>query len=243
MAEGTYEVNAYGAEVKVRRTGVVVLLHVLTFGIYNWIWYYKINRELRDFGRVYRLEKSEDINAWLSVLAVTIGALLIVPAVVSWYRCTKRIQEAQAVLGRPAISGWALFFSYVGGFFFYLPFLVIPYLVQDSLNAIWEPFEGIDPASGHDPAHTPISVGALEMLPSARGWSLASVTDDDFNAITHFLLRRERLDGSSRVKIADELAHRIRPKVPDADPSLEPERLLELVAAARGGPGIPSQVS
>lgn len=242
MAEGSYEVNAYGATVKVRQPGVVVLLHAVTLGIYNWFWYYKINRELRDFGRVYRLEKLEDTSPWLSVLAVTVGAVLIVPAVVSWYRCTKRIQAAQAVLGRPPISGWALFFSYLGGFMFWT-WLLIPYLVQAALNEVWKPFEGVDPHSGHDPAQTPISLGALEMLPLARTWSLAALSDDDFNAITHFLLRRERLDGSSRVRIADELAARVRPKLPDADPSLEPERLLELVAAARGGPGVAAQVS
>jgi hypothetical protein len=243
MAEGSYEVNAYGAEVRVRSTGIVVLLHVVTLGFYNWFWYYKINRELRDFGKVYRLEKLEDTSPWLSLAAVSIGGLLIVPAIVSWYRCTKRIQAAQAVLGRPPLSGWALFLSCLGGFFFWPALLVVPFLVQDALNEVWKPFEGIDPLKGHDPAQTPISIGALEMLPMAQAWSLAAVDDDDFNAITHFLLRRERLDGSSRVKIADELAARIRPKVPDADPSLEPERLLELVAAARGGLSTPSQVS
>jgi hypothetical protein len=243
MAERTFDVNAYGAEVRVRSPSMVVLLHAVTLGIYNWFWYYKINRELRDFGKVYRLERLENTKPWLSVLAVTLGILLIVPPFISWYRCTKRVQDAQAVLNRPPLSGWAIVASYVGGFFFYFPLLLIPYLVQDALNGVFEPFEGLDPLAGHDAQQTPISVGALEMLPIAREWSLGGLTDEDFNAITHFLLRRERLDGSTRVKLAEELATRIRPHVPDADRSLEPERFLELIAAARGGPGLPSQVS
>ncbi len=241
MAEGSYEVNAYGAEVKVRQPWVVVLLHVVTLGFYNWYWYYKINRELRDFGRVYKLERSQGINPWLSLLAVTFGWILIVPPIVSWYRCTKRIQEAQAVLNQEGISGWALGLSYVGGWFFTLVFLVIPYLVQDALNGVWSPFEGIDPHARHDPEQAPISVGAIEMLPEARRWNTIAVTDADYDAITHFLLRRDGLDTSARVKLADELAARIGPKVPNADPSLEAERLLELIAATRSG-GKPPQV-
>ncbi len=241
MAQGSYEVNAYGADVKVRQPWVVVTLHIVTLGLYNWYWYYKINRELRDFGKVYKLERSQDTNPWLSLLAVTFGALLIVPPFVSWYRCTKRIQEAQGVLNQEGISGWALALSYIGSWFIGFTILIIPYLVQDSLNDVWRPFEGIDPHSGHDPQLAPISVGAIEMLPEARRWNTIAVTEDDHNAITHFLLRRDGLEASARVNLAADLAARIRPKVPNADPSIEDERLLELVAATRGG-GRPPQV-
>ena len=95
----SYEVNAYGAEVKVRDPGIVVLFFFLTLGflIYPQVWYYRINRELRDFGRVYRDEKLADSNPVLSVLAVTLGALLIVPPIVSWWKCTGRIRRAQGI--------------------------------------------------------------------------------------------------------------------------------------------------
>ena len=242
MAERSYEVNAYGAQVKVRRPWVVALLTVVTLGFYNWYWYYKINRELRDFGKVYRLERLQDTNPWLSLLAVTLGALLIVPAIVSWVKCTRRIQDAQRVLSQEPISGWAIGLLYVGGFFTTFTWIAIPYLVQDGLNGVWEPFEGIDPHAAHDPQLAPISVGAIEMLPQARGWDTSGLSPDDDNAITHFLLRRDGLDTSSRVQLANELAARLRPLVPDADPSLEPERLLELLAATRAG-GPPPQAT
>lgn len=235
----SYDVNAYGAELKVRRPWVVVTLTIVTFGLYNAYWYYKINRELRDFGRVYKLERLEDTNPWLSLLAVTLGGLLLIPAFISWYRCTKRIQEAQAVVNQPPVSGWAIGISYVAGWFVVFSWPVIPWLVQDALNDVYRLYEGIDPHAAHDPAQAPISVGAIEMLPQARAWNTSAVTADDYNAITHFLLRRDGLDTSARVSAAADLASQIRARVPGADPSLEPERLLELVAATRGGAAPP----
>ena len=214
MAEDrSYDVSAYGADLKVRRPWVVVTLTIVTFGFYNWYWYYKINRELRDFGRVYKLERLQDTNPWLSLLAVTIGGILIIPAIVSWYRCTKRIQDMQAVVNQPPISGWALGISYVAGWFVVFSWPVIPWLVQDACNGVYRLFQGLDPHAGHDPAQTPISVGAIEMLPQARGWNTAAVTADDFNAITHFLLRRDGLDTSTRVSSAEDLAATIRVRV------------------------------
>jgi hypothetical protein len=49
-----YEADVYGARVKVREVGLVILWTALTIGIYAIVWYYRINRELRDFGRAYR---------------------------------------------------------------------------------------------------------------------------------------------------------------------------------------------
>lgn len=233
MADSSYEVNAYGAAVKVRSPSIVVLLHVVTLGFYNWYWYYKINRELRDFGKVYRLERLQEVNPWLSLLAVTFGSILIVPAFVSWYRCTKRIQDAQAVLGHSPLSGLALGFSFAGGLLLTLPFLIIPYLVQDALNKVWEPFRGIDPHAGHDPNLAPVSIGALDSLPQARGWDTSRVDAEQMAAITHFLLSRAGLEAGARTQQANDLAARIRPLVVGAEPDLEPERLLELVAATR----------
>jgi hypothetical protein len=38
-----------GARAKVRDEGLVVLWTVLTIGIWTLVWYYRINREMRDF--------------------------------------------------------------------------------------------------------------------------------------------------------------------------------------------------
>jgi len=82
-----------GARAKVRDEGLVVLWTVLTLGIYNGVWYYRINREMRDFGRVHGDEKLANTNPVLSILAVTLGALVIVPAIVSYWKTTGRIRR------------------------------------------------------------------------------------------------------------------------------------------------------
>ncbi len=120
-------------------------------------------------------------------------------------KCTRRIQDAQRVLSQEPISGWAIGLLYVGGWLVQITLIAIPYLVQDALNKIWRPFEGIDPHAAHDPQLAPISIGAIEMLPRARSWDTSGLSDDDHNAITHFLLRRDGLATSERVRLAGEL--------------------------------------
>ncbi len=231
------EINAYGADVKYREIAPVLWLHALTLGFYNFYWYYKINRELRDFGRVYQLENLSKSNPWLSLLAVTLGWLLIVPPFVSWYRCTKRIQETQGLLGGEPISGVGLAAAWAGGWLLTPVLLMIPYMVQSGLNAVWTAYEGVDPGAGHAPEMAGISIGAIDSLPAARSWDRSALDDDHLNAITHFLLRRQGLDSGARERLSADLAGRIWALVPDADPELAPERLLELVAAVAAESG------
>lgn len=134
----SYEINAYGAVARRRNPAIVVVLTLVTIGIYNWIWYYRINRELRDFGRVYQLETLAKVRPWLSVLATTIGGVLIVPAIVSWWRTTSRIRRAQEVVGAPLTNGWIIFACYVGALLISITGLIIPGYVQQGLNEIWD---------------------------------------------------------------------------------------------------------
>jgi hypothetical protein len=134
------EINAYGAEVRERDVGLVVLFFFLTLGflIYPQVWYYRINCELRDYGRVYKDEKLADTNPWLSVLATTLGVLLIVPPIVSWWKCTGRIRRAQGIAQEPSlINGWIIFAMYVGSILLAPVALGIPAYVQSALNGIW----------------------------------------------------------------------------------------------------------
>jgi Domain of unknown function (DUF4234) len=134
-----------GARAKVRDEGLVLLWTVLTLGIYNWVWYYRINREMRDFGRAHGDEKLGDSNPVLSVLAVTIGSLLIVPPLVSWWKCTGRIRRMQGLCNVEPLNGWVIGLSYVVGFFLFLTLFVIPPYVQTALNKVWKlypPAEG-----------------------------------------------------------------------------------------------------
>ncbi len=134
----TYEADVYGARVKVRDVGIVILLTAVTLSVYNWFWYFRINRELRDFGRVYRDDELANVQPGLSVLATTLGALLIVPAIVSWYRCTGRIRRAQRIVGADLTHGWVIVGIYAGAFLIPLAALAIPAYVQEGLNDVWK---------------------------------------------------------------------------------------------------------
>ena len=58
---------------------------LITLGIYHFVWYYKINREARDF------DENIDVEPVLSLLALLIGWIIIVPPFVSIYRTGERI--------------------------------------------------------------------------------------------------------------------------------------------------------
>ena len=131
---------AGGGHAKVRDPGIVALFFALTLGfiVYPQVWYYKINRELRDYGRAQGDEELAESNPAMSVLAVTLGALIIVPPFVSWYRATKRIQRAQELAGTAQMSGWLMVAFYIGALVTTVAGLGIPVVVQDNLNKIWK---------------------------------------------------------------------------------------------------------
>jgi hypothetical protein len=151
-----------GARAKVRDEGLVVLWTILTLGIYNWVWYYRINREMRDFGRAHGDEKLADSNPVLSILAVTLGALIIVPAIVSYWKTTGRIRRMQRACNVAPIEGWVIGILYVLGIFILLTLIAIPPYVQSGLNKVWRlypPAEGdeveIESASAPPQADVP----------------------------------------------------------------------------------------
>ena len=69
------------ARAKLRNPLGVVGLSIITIGIYYIFWWYFINREMRDFGRARGTDLGQ--NPGNSVLAITLGALIIVPAIVT----------------------------------------------------------------------------------------------------------------------------------------------------------------
>ena len=114
--------------VKVRNPFLVFVWPFVTFGIYYLVWYYKINRELRDASGIA-------VSPILALLAITIGWIVIVPPFVSWYRTFGRIVEAQRAAGvtneASAVLGFILYVIAV----FFLPVEVI--YAQDELNKVW----------------------------------------------------------------------------------------------------------
>lgn len=80
------------------------LLPIVTLGIYHVVWWYRINCELRDYGRAKGYDLGQ--NPMSSALALFPGGLIIVPALISYWRGTKRIQGAARVAGKEPINGW-----------------------------------------------------------------------------------------------------------------------------------------
>ena len=94
------------ATAKIRSPWAAALLPIVTFGIYAIFWYYFINREMRDLGRARGSGELGNSPA-TSVIAVTFGALIIVPAVVSVINTFRRLQAAQRLTGvEPPANGW-----------------------------------------------------------------------------------------------------------------------------------------
>jgi Domain of unknown function (DUF4234) len=129
------------ARVKIRSPWAAALLPFVTLGIYHLVWWYRINCELRDYGRAKGYDLGQ--NPTNSLLALFPGAIIIVPALVTYWQGTKRVQGAARVAGTEPVSGWIALILYLllaPGFWAYL---------QVSLNDMWraeaEPLPGQPP--------------------------------------------------------------------------------------------------
>jgi hypothetical protein len=105
----------------------VWLIALVTLGVYFFVWYFKINREVRDY--------NPDINVdpTAALLAVLLGGLFCqIFAWVSTVRAGNRIQQAQNTSGaNERCSGW------LGLLFFILGAFNMVYY-QSQLNKVWD---------------------------------------------------------------------------------------------------------
>lgn len=145
-----YEMKLRGTEheVKVRNPWAVALLPIITLGIYHLVWWYKINKELKAYGEAKGYDLGQ--NPMNSLLALFPGGIIVIPALVTYWRGTKRVQGASKIAGREPVSGWLSLILYLllaPAFWAYL---------QVSLNNVWEqeaealPGQAIPPPSGDD---------------------------------------------------------------------------------------------
>jgi uncharacterized protein DUF4234 len=122
--KGTSEVG------KIRNPLGVVGLTFITLGIYAIFWYYFVNKELAAIGKAHNSDECGD-SPGTSVLAITLGALVIVPAFVSIYNTTKRLQAAERLTGTPqGMEPGLLFILWI----FISP--VAEYILQANLNKV-----------------------------------------------------------------------------------------------------------
>jgi len=131
---------------KIRNPWLVVLWTIVTLGIYHLVWWYRVNKELKAFGgsRGYDLGR----NPTNSLLALFPGFIIIIPPLVSYYRGTKRVQGAQALVGREPVNGWIalVLYLFIG--------IAFPAYLQVGLNSVWR--QELSPAPGQDapPPHS-----------------------------------------------------------------------------------------
>ncbi len=158
-----YEMKIRGTqdEVKIRSPWAAALLPLITLGIYHLVWWYRINRELRDYGRAKGYDLGQ--NPTNSLLALFPGGFIVVPALVTYWRGVKRVQGASSIAGTERVNGWIALILYL---------LLAPALwayVQVSLNDVWreeaEPLPGGVPPPGPASAMPPPLPGQQPLQP------------------------------------------------------------------------------
>lgn len=127
-----YEMNIRGTqhEVKVRSVWAAALLPIITLGIYHLVWWYKINKELKAYGEAKGYDLGQNPTA--SLLALFPGGIIVIPALITYWRGTKRIMGAAKIAGREPVNGWISIVLYLVLSPAYWAYL------QNSLNHLWE---------------------------------------------------------------------------------------------------------
>lgn len=139
--------------VKIRSPWAAALLPIITLGIYHLVWWYRINRELRDYGQGKGYDLGQ--NPTNSVLALFPGGIIVIPALITYWRGTKRVMGASKLAGQEPLNGWIAILLYV----FIAPALWA--YIQVELNKVWQaeadPLEGQPaPPALSDPMPPPL---------------------------------------------------------------------------------------
>ena len=150
-----YEMKIRGteSEVKIRSPWAAALLPIVTLGIYHFVWWYRINRELRDYGQAKGYDLGQ--NPTNSVLALVPGFLIVVPPFVTYWRGIKRVIGASRLAGNEPLNGWIALILFI-----LLPVALWAY-VQVSLNDVWRkeaealPGQELPPESDLNPQPLP----------------------------------------------------------------------------------------
>jgi hypothetical protein len=94
-------------EARLRSPSTVAVLGIATLGLYTVVWYYKVNREMRDFGSRHGDRGLASTSPWGSVLALVIGGIVLIPWLISLVRTVGRVQSVERIAigsARPAVG-------------------------------------------------------------------------------------------------------------------------------------------
>jgi hypothetical protein len=143
MAE-EIQIGGTAATAKLRNPWGVIGLSLITLGIYYFCWWYFINREMRDLGHARGVDLGQ--NPTNSVLAASIGWIIIVPAVVTLWTTSDRIQRTQETVGIERGAN--------GPVIFILLLLIGPvglWYAQNELNKAWQARASAPPPPAPEP--------------------------------------------------------------------------------------------
>jgi hypothetical protein len=154
----TFHPSGAARDVKVRGPVWVGIFSFVTIGIYAIYWVYVTAKDLSAYGRA----KGRDLgqSPGMTLLAITLGALIIVPALVALYRQAKRIQQAQQLAGAESMNGWIALVLYL---------VIAPVFFayeQSELNKAWAA-EGGPVPSGTGYEAPPLLAAEREPVPAA----------------------------------------------------------------------------
>jgi hypothetical protein len=119
-------VTMEGQQYKKRNPLAVFGLSFLTLGVYSFVWYYKINDELR------RAQNDQGISPMRSLMAMIFGWVLIVPPFIAMYNTAKHVQSLETRRG----SGQTVEPALTLPLMLAVAFANGPY-IQDHLNRAW----------------------------------------------------------------------------------------------------------
>jgi drug/metabolite transporter (DMT)-like permease len=122
---------------KIRNPLAIIGLTLVTLGIYGIFWYYYLNKELAEIGKARNTDEL-GTSPGTSVLAVTLGAFILVPPFVSVYKTWDRKCKAEAATGQVGMET---------GLGFLLMIFISPigmYILQSNFNKVLQ----IQAASG-----------------------------------------------------------------------------------------------
>ena len=158
-----------GAQSTAKICNVVGVGALSLIPFYTWIWWYRANREMADFGKAKGTEEL-GTSPGKSLLAVTLGGLIIIPAIMSFFSTHKRIVAAQKLTGQEPINGWISVLAY----FIFSPAWIA--YMQSGLNSVWE---NSGSAAAAAPVATITEVAAEEVVVEDAAVDTAIEAGDD----------------------------------------------------------------
>ena len=94
------ELQVNGVNVKIQSVWSVLGLSIITLGIYQMFWLYRINNECKQIGAAYGDAELAASKPGNTVLAMIFGGILLaIPTFIAFHNTGKRIRKAQGLIG------------------------------------------------------------------------------------------------------------------------------------------------